>query len=100
MKQFLALMVLCFCMASAIPARARLVQKHDAPSAQRVEALDINHASADALMKIPGMTRVWAERIVRFRPYRAKNQILLDGIVPRAVYDRIKDRIVAHREPK
>ena len=51
-------------------------------------------------MKIPGMTRVWAERIVRFRPYRAKNQILLDGIVPRAVYDRIKDRIVAHREPK
>ena len=57
---------------------------------------DINTASVDQLLKVPGMTRTWAERIVRFRPYRAKNELLDRGIVSSAVYDRIKDYIVAH----
>lgn len=48
-------------------------------------------------MKVPGMTRTWAARIVRFRPYRAKNDLLVRGVVTSQVYDRIKDHIVAHR---
>jgi len=60
--------------------------------------IDINHASIDELMKVPGMTRSWAGRIVRFRPYRAKSDLLDHGVVTSAVYDRIKDYIVAHRE--
>jgi len=59
--------------------------------------IDINTASVDQLLKVPGMTHTWAARIVRFRPYRAKNELLDRGIVTSAVYDRIKDYIVAHR---
>lgn len=51
-------------------------------------------------MKIPGITRIWAERIVRFRPYRGKNDLINRGIVPGEVYGRIKDSIVAHREQR
>ena len=51
-------------------------------------------------MKVPGMTRTWAGRIVRFRPYHAKNDLLLRGVLPDSVYDRIKDYIIAHREKK
>jgi competence protein ComEA len=61
---------------------------------------DINHASVDQLLKVPGMTRVWAERIVRFRPYHAKNDLLDRGVVTNAVYDRIKDYVIAHRDPQ
>ncbi len=60
--------------------------------------IDINHASIDELMKIPGMTRSWAARIVRFRPYHAKNDLLDEGIINSQVYDRIKDYVVAHRD--
>jgi competence protein ComEA len=60
--------------------------------------IDINHASVDELMKAPGMTRTWAERIVRFRPYRTKQDLLDHGVVTGEVYDRIKDYIIAHRE--
>jgi hypothetical protein len=56
------------------------------------------HASVDELLKIPGMTRVWAARIVRFRPYRTKQELLERGIVTSQVYDRIKDYVIAHRE--
>ena len=43
------------------------------------------------------MTRTWAARIVRYRPYRAKNELLDKGVVSDEVYDRIKDYIIAHR---
>ena len=62
------------------------------------ERIDINHASLAELLKIPGMTQSWAGRIIRFRPYRAKNDLLLRGVVSDAVYDRIKDYVIAHRD--
>lgn len=76
----------------ALPATAgpRLAPPADA-------RVDINSASLDELMKVPGMTRSWASRIIRFRPYRAKNDILDRGVVTSQIYDRIKDYIIAHR---
>jgi DNA uptake protein ComE-like DNA-binding protein len=62
------------------------------------DRIDINHASVDELVKVPGLTRSWAERIVRFRPYHAKNDLLDKGVVSGEIYDRIKDYVVAHRE--
>ena len=59
--------------------------------------VDINAASLDQLMKVPGMTRTWAARIIRYRPYRAKNDLIDRGIVSGQVYDHIKDYIIAHR---
>lgn len=63
------------------------------------DRIDINHASLEQLMKIPGITRIWADRILRFRPYHAKNDLIKRGIVPGEVYGRIRNYIVAHREP-
>jgi len=60
--------------------------------------VDINHASAEELLKIPGMTPSWAGRIVRFRPYRTKLDLVEYGVVTSQVYDRIKDYVIAHRE--
>lgn len=60
--------------------------------------IDINHASLDELLKVPGMTHGWAGRIVRFRPYRTKQDLLDSGVLPSDVYDRIKDYVIAHRD--
>jgi competence protein ComEA len=59
--------------------------------------IDINHASMGELLKIPGITSTWAVRIVRFRPYRTKRDLLDRGVLPSDIYDRIKDSIIAHR---
>lgn len=68
-------------------------------SAPRPEArVDINHATSAELLKVPGMTQSWAARIVRFRPYRTKQDLLDKGVVSSEVYDRIKDFIIAHRD--
>jgi len=59
--------------------------------------VDINHASAEELAKVPGLTPTWAGRIVRFRPYRTKQDLVDRGVLPSDVYDRIKDYVIAHR---
>jgi DNA uptake protein ComE-like DNA-binding protein len=60
--------------------------------------VDINHAAVEELLTVPGMTRSWAGRIVRFRPYRTKQDLVDRGVVNSDVYNRIKDYIIAHRE--
>jgi DNA uptake protein ComE-like DNA-binding protein len=62
--------------------------------------VDINHASAVELAKVPGLTPSWAGRIVRFRPYRTKQDLVDRGVLPSDVYDRIKDYVIAHRDGK
>jgi DNA uptake protein ComE-like DNA-binding protein len=59
--------------------------------------IDINHATLDELVKVPGMTRSWALRILRFRPYRSKQDLLDEGVVSGDVYSRIRDYLIAHR---
>jgi DNA uptake protein ComE-like DNA-binding protein len=68
--------------------------KNPVPEEARI---DINHASVEELLKVPGMTRSWAGRIVRYRPYRTKLDLLDRGVVTAEVYARIKDGIIAHR---
>ncbi len=60
--------------------------------------VDVNHATIEELLKVQGMTRSWAGRIVRFRPYRTKQDLLDRGVISNEVYNRIRDYIIAHRE--
>jgi len=60
--------------------------------------IDINHATVEELLKVPGMTGPWARRIIRFRPYRVKDDLVERGVVTGEVYDRIKEYIIAHRD--
>lgn len=86
----------------AIPATEQTGAAHSAskmnsslPPGARI---DINHASMEELLKVPGITRTWAARIVRFRPYRTKLDLIERGVLPSDVYDRIKNSIIAHRD--
>ena len=62
--------------------------------------VDINSATMADLMTIPGMSPSWASRIVRFRPYHAKSDLLQRGVLPSDIYDRIKNYVIAHRLKK
>jgi DNA uptake protein ComE-like DNA-binding protein len=82
---------------SLAPSNAPQAAPKSKPAPPPAARIDINHASVDELLKIPGMTPTWAGRIVRFRPYRTKRDLLDHGVLPGDVYDRIKAAIIAHR---
>ena len=71
--------------------------RHPSSAVPAESRLDINHATLDELLKLPGMKRTWALRILRFRPYRTKLDLLDGGVLPSEVYARIRDFIIAHK---
>jgi DNA uptake protein ComE-like DNA-binding protein len=62
------------------------------------DLMDINRASAAQLMTLPGIGDAYARRIIAGRPYSAKNQLMTKGIIPKATYDKIADKIVARKK--
>jgi len=59
--------------------------------------VDLNTATVAELMQVKGMTATWAGRIVRFRPYWSKADLVGRGVITPEVYARIRDGVVAHR---
>ena len=92
---FRSLLAIVFCVSLVGLSQTSTKPPTEPPAESRV---DINHATLEELLKVPGMTRTWAARIVRFRPYRAKNELLDHGVISSEVYARIKNYIIAHRD--
>lgn len=80
------------------PQPSNTPQRPDPPPPE--QRVDLNHASVENLTRVPGMTRTWALRIVRFRPYRTKQDLLELGVMPGDVYNRIKDYVIARQDKK
>jgi|SRR5882762_9713527 len=59
----------------------------------RDKPLNLNTASKEDLMSLPGMTSEWAEAIVVARPYDTPRDVVKRRIVPQSEYDKIADRV-------
>jgi DNA uptake protein ComE-like DNA-binding protein len=61
------------------------------------KAVDINAASKDQLMTLPGVRPQLADRIIAARPYNDKSELVSRKIVSPNEYRNIEDRITAKR---
>ena len=60
--------------------------------------VDINSATPEQLMALEGIGDARAKAIVKGRPYKGKDDLVDKKILTQAVYDKIKDRIIAKQK--
>jgi DNA uptake protein ComE-like DNA-binding protein len=92
-----------FAQAPATQAPARIAPAKPAATpapatAAKPDLLDINTASPEQLQALKGVGDVRAKAIVAGRPYKGKDELWQKKIIPKGVYNAIKDLIIAKQK--
>ena len=61
--------------------------------------IDLNAATKEELMKLPGVGDVTADKIIAARPFKTKGELLSKSIVTKKEYAAISMRVIAKQEP-
>ena len=57
--------------------------------------IDLNSASREQLMTLPGITEASADKIIEARPFKSKDELRSKGIVTKAEYDKLASHVTA-----
>jgi DNA uptake protein ComE-like DNA-binding protein len=61
----------------------------------RDKTLNINRASRDDLLTLPGITERQADRIIAERPFNDAQDLVTRRVLSQEEYDKIRDRVIA-----
>ena len=63
----------------------------------RDKPLDLNAATKEQFLSLPGLTSAQADRIIAHRPYDKTSDLLTRRIIPKAEYDKIADLVTVKK---
>jgi competence protein ComEA len=59
------------------------------------KAIDINKASREDLLTLPGLSEREADRIIASRPFNDAHDLVSRRVISASEYDKIRDRVIA-----
>lgn len=67
-------------------------------AAKSAAPLDINSATKAQLEALPGIGPAMADKIIKARPFKGKDEIVSKAGIPEATYAKVKDLIIAKQK--
>jgi DNA uptake protein ComE-like DNA-binding protein len=64
-----------------------------APAKHAMSKVDINSATREELMQLPGINEATADKIIAARPFKSKNDLVTKSIVTKAEYSKVSSRL-------
>lgn len=85
--------------ATAAPAAPKAQAQQPAAPAKATKTatqlLDLNTATRDQLIALPGIGETYADAIIKARPFKSKSELLSRKVIPAATYKKVQKLVIA-----